>query len=158
MFQDTLKKHGWLFFKSSLLFHNAHFCTLFKYSWQQGLCTMTTICLDFLFHCYPERFPLDTSILIPHCHAWAPSSSTFLQQPVAAAAAALPSSLKVKRPIWGKSLNVSRQIVPAVLKRAMQTWSCFTKRGRVLLFSPVFLSTKQIKACIRKKLLAVSVK
>lgn len=58
----------------------------------------------------------------------------------------LPSSLKVNRPIWGKSLKVSRQMVPAVLKRAMHTWSCFTKRGRVLLFSPDFLSTKQIKA------------
>lgn len=63
----------------------------------------------------------------------------------------LPSSLKVKRPIWGKSLKVSRQMVPAVLKRAMHTWSCFTKRGRVLLFSPDFLSTKQIKAYPRKK-------
>lgn len=63
----------------------------------------------------------------------------------------LPSSLKVKRPIWGKSLKVSRQMVPAVLKRAMHTWSCFTKRGRVLLFSPDFLSTKQIKAYPREK-------
>lgn len=38
-------------------------------------------------------------------------------------------------------------MVPAVRKRAMHTWSCFTNRGRVLLFSPVFLSTRQIKAC-----------
>lgn len=37
-------------------------------------------------------------------------------------------------------------MVPAVRKRAMQTWSCLTNRGRVLLFSPVFLSTRQIKA------------
>lgn len=58
-----------------------------------------------------------------------------------------PSSRKVNRPIWGKSLNVSRQMVPAVRRRAMHTWSCFTNRGRVLLFSPVFLSTRQIKAC-----------
>lgn len=58
-----------------------------------------------------------------------------------------PSSRKVKRPIWGKSLKVSRQMVPAVLRRAMHTWSCLTKRGRVLLLSPVFLSTRQIKAC-----------
>lgn len=59
----------------------------------------------------------------------------------------LPSSRKVNRPIWGNSLKVSRQMVPAVRRRAMQTWSCFTNRGRVLLFSPVFLSTIQIKAC-----------
>lgn len=115
--------------------------------------------LRFTFPLLPrEWLPPDTSILISHCHAWAPISRQFLQQSVAAAEAALPSSLKVKRPIWGKSLNVSRQIVPAVRKRAMQTWSCFTKRGRVLLFSPVFLSTKQIKACIKKKLIAVSAK
>lgn len=60
-----------------------------------------------------------------------------------------PSSRKVNRPIWGNSLKVSRQMVPAVRRRAMQTWSCFTNRGRVLLFSPVFLSTIQIKACGR---------
>lgn len=59
----------------------------------------------------------------------------------------LPSSLKVNRPIWGNSLKVSRQMVPAVRRRAMQTWSCLTNRGRVLLFSPVFLSTRQIKVC-----------
>lgn len=58
----------------------------------------------------------------------------------------LPSSRRVNRPIWGNSLKVSRQMVPAVRRRAMQTWSCFTNRGRVLLFSPVFLSTIQIKA------------
>lgn len=62
-----------------------------------------------------------------------------------------PSSRKVKRPIWGKSLKVSRQMVPAVLRRAMHTWSCLTKRGRVLLLSPVFLSTRQIKACKRAR-------
>lgn len=107
--------------------------------------------LRFTFPLLPrEWFPLDNSILIPHCHG-SLSPSKLLQHSVSAAEAALPSSLKVKRPIWGKSLNVSRQMVPAVLKRAMQTWSCFTKRGRVLLFSPVFLSTKQIKACERKK-------
>ncbi len=38
-------------------------------------------------------------------------------------------------------------MVPDVLRRAMHTWSCLTKRGRVLLLSPVFLSTIQIKAC-----------
>lgn len=64
---------------------------------------------------------------------------------------ALPSSRKVNRPIWGKSLKVSRQMVPAVRRRAMQTWSCLTNRGRVLLLSPVFLSTRQIKACRRNK-------
>lgn len=42
-------------------------------------------------------------------------------------------------------------MVPAVRRRAMHTWSCFTNRGRVLLFSPVFLSTIQIKACGRHK-------
>lgn len=59
----------------------------------------------------------------------------------------LPSSLSVNRPIWGKSLNVSKQITPAARSLAIHTWSCLTKRGRVLLFSPVFLSTRQIKAC-----------
>lgn len=63
----------------------------------------------------------------------------------------LPSSRKVNRPIWGNSLKVSRQMVPAVRRRAMQTWSCLTNRGRVLLFSPVFLSTRQIKAWRRSK-------
>jgi len=60
-----------------------------------------------------------------------------------------PSSRSVKRPIWGKSLKVSRQMTPLARNLAMHTWSCFTKRGRVLLFSPVFLSTRQIKACGR---------
>lgn len=58
-----------------------------------------------------------------------------------------PSSLRVNRPIWGKSLKVSRQMTPAARSLAMHTWSCLTNRGRVLLFSPVFLSTRQIKAC-----------
>lgn len=58
-----------------------------------------------------------------------------------------PSSLRVNRPIWGKSLKVSKQMIPAARSLAMHTWSCLTKRGRVLLFSPVFLSTRQIKAC-----------
>lgn len=59
----------------------------------------------------------------------------------------LPSSLSVNRPIWGKSLKVSKQMTPAARSLAMHTCSCFTKRGRILLFSPVFLSTRQIKAC-----------
>ena len=40
-------------------------------------------------------------------------------------------------------------MTPAARSLAIHTWSCFTKRGRVLLFSPVFLSTRQIKAYIR---------
>lgn len=38
-------------------------------------------------------------------------------------------------------------MTPAARSLAMHTCSCFTKRGRILLFSPVFLSTRQIKAC-----------
>lgn len=87
----------------------------------------------------------------------------------------LPSSRSVNRPIWGKSLKVSKQMTPAARSLAIHTWSCLTKRGRVLLFSPVFLSTRQIKACsqdlkslnhspdkarreIKKKLLAEQIK
>lgn len=86
-----------------------------------------------------------------HCTQMKTTKAKHLRQTSGHQFKGLPSSLKVKRPIWGKSLKVSRQMVPAVLKRAMHTWSCFTKRGRVLLFSPDFLSTKQIKAYPRKK-------
>ena len=59
----------------------------------------------------------------------------------------LPSSRKVNRPIWGNSLNVSRQMSPPTTsRRTMAIWSCLTKRGRTRFFSPVFLSIKQIKA------------
>ena len=64
--------------------------------------------------------------------------------------AASPSSRSVNRPIWGNSLKASRQMAPAhTSKRTMAIWSCFIKRGRVLLFSP-FLSTRQIKFCGRR--------
>lgn len=56
------------------------------------------------------------------------------------------SSRSVNRPICGKSLNCSRQINPEHSILIIATWSCFTKRGRVLDFSPVFLSTRQIRA------------
>jgi len=56
------------------------------------------------------------------------------------------SSLSVKRPIWGNSLNCSRQIIPEHSIRIIATWSCFTNRGRVFDLSPVFLSTKQMRA------------
>lgn len=57
------------------------------------------------------------------------------------------SSRSVKRPICGKSLNCSRQIIPEHSILIIATWSCFTNLGRVFDFSPVFLSTKQIRAC-----------
>lgn len=56
------------------------------------------------------------------------------------------SSLKVKRPICGNSLNCSRHITPAHSILIMATCSCLTNRGLVLLFSPVFLSTRHINA------------
>lgn len=59
------------------------------------------------------------------------------------------SSLKVNLPIWANFLKGSRQMTPAHSILMMATWSCFTKRGRVFDFSPVFLSTKQIRACTK---------
>ena len=56
------------------------------------------------------------------------------------------SSRKVNRPICGKSLNCSRQIIPEHSIRIIATWSCFTNLGRVFDFSPDFLSTKHIRA------------
>ena len=58
-----------------------------------------------------------------------------------------PSSRRVKRPICGKSLNVSRQISPPLTSiLAIAIWSCFTNLGFICVFSPVFLSMMQISA------------
>lgn len=60
----------------------------------------------------------------------------------------LPSSRSVNRPIWGKSLNVSMQIMPPFTSiLAITTWSCLTNLGNICFFSPVFLSSRQRKAC-----------
>ena len=58
----------------------------------------------------------------------------------------IPSSLRVNRPIWGKSLNGSIQITPAASRRIIAIWSCLTNRGRTFDFSLVFLSTRQMSA------------
>lgn len=56
------------------------------------------------------------------------------------------SSLSVNRPIWGNSLNCSKQITPAHSILIIATWSCFTNLGLVFDFSAVFLSTRQMSA------------
>lgn len=56
------------------------------------------------------------------------------------------SSRNVKRPIWGKSLNCSKQINPEHSTRIIATWSCLTNLGRVFDLSPLFLSTRHIRA------------
>lgn len=61
------------------------------------------------------------------------------------------SSRSVNRPICGNSLNCSRQISPEHSILIIATWSCLTNRGRVFDFSPVFLSTKHIRACNRER-------
>ena len=104
--------------------------TEWQYAPQLLIMSITAFTLFLFIICTTERL---FRCLHTLSNGWPPGSN-------------LPSSRKVNRPIWGNSLKVSRQIVPAVRKRAMQTWSCLTNRGRVLLFSPVFLSTKQIKA------------
>lgn len=59
-----------------------------------------------------------------------------------------PSSRSVNLPIWGKSLNGSKQTAPPLISNlTMAIWSCLMNRGRWPRdFSPVFLSTTQIKA------------
>lgn len=51
-----------------------------------------------------------------------------------------PSSLSVKRAIWGKSLKFSTQMTPAACRVAITTWSCFTNLGFLEIFFPVFRS------------------
>ena len=58
----------------------------------------------------------------------------------------VPSSLRVNRPNCGWSLKVSMQMVSSATNRTIAIWSCLINRGRVLDFSPVFLSTKQMIA------------
>lgn len=57
------------------------------------------------------------------------------------------SSLNVNLPIWANFLKGSKQMTPAHSILMIATWSCFTKRGLVFDFSPVFLSTKHMRAC-----------
>ena len=56
-----------------------------------------------------------------------------------------PSSLSVNLPSCGCSLNVSMQMTSSAANLTMAIWSCFTKRGLVFDFSPVFLSTYKNK-------------
>lgn len=89
----------------------------------------------------------------------------------------LPSSRSVNRAIWGNSLNVSRQITPAVWSLAITTWSCLTNLHRPVIyqwdthqwcamhntylglcavFFPVFLSINAM-SCWRINKLALSI-
>ena len=62
----------------------------------------------------------------------------------------LPSSLRVNRPICGKSANLSIHITPAVCRRASATWSCLINLGLCDDFLPVFLSIRAIRLCDAK--------
>lgn len=61
------------------------------------------------------------------------------------------SSLRVNLPICGNSLNCSKQIIPEHSILIIATWSCLTNLGRDFDLSPVFLSTKQMRACKKNK-------
>jgi len=64
----------------------------------------------------------------------------------------VPSSRNVNRPICGKSLNASRQIIPpSISRRTIATWSCLIKRGRTVLFSFVFLSIRHSSALAQQQ-------